>query len=177
MIETREQILERLLAKKEEFQKAIKRLMESQKEDVDLTEHEARHDESDQAQREIMLSSLYGLIEKKIQELRGIERLLELISHDEEFGICEECGEPIPLERLMAVPEATLCVPCQSLLERRSRARNLSATPTRGLKKLTDEGWEDLDETEALDAELRNAGIDVYPVTDLEPPDPQDLQE
>ena len=34
-----------------------------------------------------------------------------------EFGRCEECGKPIPEERLMVIPEATLCVPCQRELE------------------------------------------------------------
>ena len=28
------------------------------------------------------------------------------------FGYCEECGEPIPLPRLLAMPESTLCVEC-----------------------------------------------------------------
>lgn len=31
---------------------------------------------------------------------------------DPEFGYCEECGEEIPLPRLIAMPEATLCVSC-----------------------------------------------------------------
>jgi len=29
------------------------------------------------------------------------------------YGICESCGSPIPLERLRALPHATLCVPCK----------------------------------------------------------------
>jgi phage/conjugal plasmid C-4 type zinc finger TraR family protein len=29
------------------------------------------------------------------------------------YGICQECGQPIPAERLAARPEATLCVKCQ----------------------------------------------------------------
>jgi DnaK suppressor protein len=35
-----------------------------------------------------------------------------------EFGICEECEEEIPLERLQAIPWAAYCVPCQERLER-----------------------------------------------------------
>lgn len=30
------------------------------------------------------------------------------------YGICERCGESIPVERLMARPEARRCVPCAS---------------------------------------------------------------
>ena len=34
-----------------------------------------------------------------------------------EYGICEECGEQIPLKRLQAVPWAAYCVPCQERTE------------------------------------------------------------
>lgn len=31
---------------------------------------------------------------------------------DPDFGYCVECGEPIPVPRLFAMPESTLCVDC-----------------------------------------------------------------
>ena len=31
---------------------------------------------------------------------------------DPEFGYCVECGETIPVKRLLAMPESTLCVDC-----------------------------------------------------------------
>lgn len=34
------------------------------------------------------------------------------------YGTCEECGGPIPVARLVALPEAITCVPCQEQLER-----------------------------------------------------------
>ena len=34
-----------------------------------------------------------------------------------EYGICEECGEQIPIGRLKAMPFATLCVKCKSKKE------------------------------------------------------------
>jgi len=37
------------------------------------------------------------------------------------YGICADCGEPIPIERLEALPYATLCVRCQSTRERARR--------------------------------------------------------
>lgn len=37
---------------------------------------------------------------------------------DGEYGICSECGAAIPPKRLLAVPDATTCVACQSRLER-----------------------------------------------------------
>jgi phage/conjugal plasmid C-4 type zinc finger TraR family protein len=35
-----------------------------------------------------------------------------------EYGLCSECGAAIPSRRLLAVPDATTCVACQSRLER-----------------------------------------------------------
>jgi phage/conjugal plasmid C-4 type zinc finger TraR family protein len=34
---------------------------------------------------------------------------------------CERCGDPIPLERLHAVPDAQYCVDCQQRIERQGR--------------------------------------------------------
>ena len=31
---------------------------------------------------------------------------------DEDFGLCADCGEPIPMARLKAMPETILCVNC-----------------------------------------------------------------
>ena len=29
-----------------------------------------------------------------------------------EYGRCKSCGKPIPAERLEAIPDADMCVPC-----------------------------------------------------------------
>ena len=42
---------------------------------------------------------------------------LTLVS-DGQYGVCSECGVPIPSKRLLAVPDATTCVACQERLER-----------------------------------------------------------
>jgi RNA polymerase-binding protein DksA len=39
------------------------------------------------------------------------------------YGACTRCGDPIPAERLDAVPYATLCVSCKRAEERLERAR------------------------------------------------------
>ena len=36
---------------------------------------------------------------------------------DGEYGVCSECGAPVPPKRLMAIPDATTCVACQERLE------------------------------------------------------------
>ena len=44
-----------------------------------------------------------------------LERALTKIDHPD-FGQCRECEEPIPLARLMILPEADLCVRCAEAL-------------------------------------------------------------
>ncbi len=40
---------------------------------------------------------------------------------DDEYGECKKCGNDISLERLNAVPESPLCMPCMQQLEARRR--------------------------------------------------------
>ena len=49
--------------------------------------------------------------------LEKIERALARIDEGT-FGLCDECGEPIGLERLRVRPEATLCIRCKEAQER-----------------------------------------------------------
>jgi DnaK suppressor protein len=43
--------------------------------------------------------------------LAGLEYALTRLD-DPEFGYCAECGDPIPVKRLLSMPEAILCVHC-----------------------------------------------------------------
>ena len=36
-----------------------------------------------------------------------------------EYGLCARCREPIPIERLKAVPDAVMCVPCLESIRKR----------------------------------------------------------
>ena len=54
--------------------------------------------------------STMALITAK-NKLVKLEQALTTIDHPD-FGVCRECEEPIPLERLMIMPEADLCVGC-----------------------------------------------------------------
>lgn len=45
------------------------------------------------------------------QRILKLEAALQRID-DPGFGECEECGEPIPVARLLALPESELCVDC-----------------------------------------------------------------
>ena len=53
--------------------------------------------------------------------VRRSEDLNRALRHldDETYGICESCGNSIPPKRLLARPEAVLCLECQKESDRR----------------------------------------------------------
>lgn len=57
------------------------------------------------------------LAEVESRELASIENALELMRKGL-YGVCESCGDKIPMARLNALPYATLCIECQRELER-----------------------------------------------------------
>jgi DnaK suppressor protein len=65
-------------------------------------------------EREQEITLANNLLERITQVERAIERLGQ-----GNYGWCERCGNPIPVERLAAFPSATLCVTCKQLEERR----------------------------------------------------------
>ncbi len=54
--------------------------------------------------------------------LNQIEHALERVRSGG-YGMCEDCGQPIAPERLEWQPEATRCVGCQAVRDRRAGAR------------------------------------------------------
>jgi DnaK suppressor protein len=65
-------------------------------------------------------STAYHVMEIEQAELEQIDRALEAIE-DGTYGTCEECSGKIGLERLKALPFATLCIDCKRELERSSQ--------------------------------------------------------
>ena len=130
-----------LRARKEEVEKALALLVERQKEYKQSFSDATFIENLDQAEREIATNTYYTLLERKTRELKKIEYLISRMMKDEELGLCEECGEKIPKERLLIIPEANLCVPCQRELEKMDsrkksaeRFQNISLGKKKGLQ-------------------------------------------
>jgi phage/conjugal plasmid C-4 type zinc finger TraR family protein len=68
-------------------------------------------DEVDRAQRE-ETAYLQAAIAAALPAAGGVEQLLV-----DGVIVCAECGEPIPLARLAALPSACRCVVCQAEAE------------------------------------------------------------
>jgi len=69
-------------------------------------------DEIDLATGEISRELEAKMSMRQQKQLKEIQEALERLKQGE-YGICEDCGEPIPEQRLRLFPAAKLCVRCQ----------------------------------------------------------------
>jgi DnaK suppressor protein len=72
--------------------------------------------------REMSFATRSLLVERANKLADALERL-----RDGEYGLCEECGEPIAPARLRAMPEVERCVRCQDRLERSRQFEHVGA--------------------------------------------------
>ncbi len=77
-------------------------------------------DEGDLAVSEVSLSLSLRLQERQTHLLQKIDRALGKIE-DGSFGLCEQCEEPLHINRLVARPVANLCISCKEEEENRER--------------------------------------------------------
>jgi len=77
-------------------------------------------DEMDAASSEISLAFLGRLRERERHLLSKIDEALAKIENNQ-YGLCESCGEEIGVKRLEARPVAELCIDCKSEQERLER--------------------------------------------------------
>jgi DnaK suppressor protein len=155
-------IMKGLELKKQELLKTLDSLMKARREyEGQLTAGDFI-EEADGAQREISAYSQFNLIERKNKELRRIDYLLSRAAEEQDFGLCEECGARIPKERLLLVPEATLCVACQRELE---KSDSRTSTASQSTEFIPTRREESLDTTEAPEEE--DEGLVEYSIDDL----------
>lgn len=80
------------------------------------TSHDEVGDDYDKASQEREREMDIIITAQEKNRLQSIDDALRRIEEGS-YGICEECGEKIPKQRLKALPFATLCVSCKSAKE------------------------------------------------------------
>ncbi len=61
-----------------------------------------------------------------LDDMAQVDRALDRLAHGS-YGLCDDCGQPIPPKRLEARPTATLCVSCQAKREAQApRSRQIT---------------------------------------------------
>lgn len=96
------------------------RLLDEMKDNPDVTP-----DDNDRASKESEFSMVLRGRDRERQLMSKINQALRRIDNGN-FGYCDECGEPIGLERLKARPVATLCIECKNLQEEFEKSGGIS---------------------------------------------------
>lgn len=79
-------------------------------------------DPTDRATLESDRNAQLRIRDRERKLLSKIDEALERIE-DGSYGICEECGEAISVERLLARPVTTMCIECKADQENAERRR------------------------------------------------------
>lgn len=100
-------------------------LGEAQKAVSDLTDTEATFpDPTDRASFESNMSYKLRIKDRERKLIPKIRDALERLEKGT-YGICEECGEEISEERLLARPVTTLCIKCKTRQEHEEKLKGV----------------------------------------------------
>lgn len=115
--ELQEKFRKQLTEKKDEI------LHEAGKTLSDMTDQSTNiPDPNDRATVESGRSFELRIRDRERKLLSKIEAAIQRIE-DGEFGLCEECGEPIGEKRLQARPVTTLCIDCKTIQENKEKSQ------------------------------------------------------
>jgi len=109
----------RLEAEKEQLSSMLE-LHQQERENIRLSEASAERSpdptSADGGSMAFELEKELTLDENTKHLLNQVEHALALIKK-KKYGNCENCGEPIPVARLEAIPYSTICKNCAELIE------------------------------------------------------------
>ncbi len=97
-------------------------------------------DEIDLATGEISRELDAKISMRQHKQVKEIEDALERIKYGE-YGMCEDCGENIPEQRLKLFPAARFCVRCQEEADRQEKLRNEHGFRAGGWRDETDSSY------------------------------------
>ena len=78
-------------------------------------------DPVDQAAQELSQNNVFRIRSRESRLIKKIRECLQAID-DGTYGICEDCEEPIAIERLRARPVTRYCITCKSRREAYEKA-------------------------------------------------------
>ncbi len=87
-------------------------------------------DEGERSSHEQLASVAHGRSTSELHQLRDIDDALSRIQTGD-YGVCQNCEEPIDPARLEAIPEAELCIACA---EEEAREHSMRRSPELGVR-------------------------------------------
>jgi RNA polymerase-binding transcription factor len=108
-------IKDRLLAERERILNKARDTLQT----INEVNADNLNDEVDLATQEEGERVSLKLRDREAKLVSKIDKTLDHLENDSDnFGVCDECGLPIGLKRLLARPVATLCIGCKEEQER-----------------------------------------------------------
>lgn len=111
-----------------QHRQALEQAMHDQLGELGRIEHareqllqEADGESAHDADREVDLARS----DSDLDALRHVNEALQRLSRGE-YGLCQDCAQAIPFERLQLSPEVTRCIACQQALEKKSGSHHSS---------------------------------------------------
>src|SRR5579885_23863 len=105
----REMLREMLVRTRDETYQRIQEIRAEQEQESDI----APGDEMDAARAAADFETHAGLIANAELRLKDLDDALARLGEGR-YGVCADCNQPIPVERLIAVPFALYCVKCEA---------------------------------------------------------------
>ena len=109
---------QRLLAKRQALLQLIAEQRGGKMSRAEVASDHFGHTEDYRAQINTERELEFAISEQETAELITIDNALQRIKAGT-YGLCVDCKAEIPTDRLLAVPEAALCLCCQDKLEHR----------------------------------------------------------
>jgi DnaK suppressor protein len=106
-----------LEAKKTALLADLRKSMGEQRAESGRMSFEIAQDDGDKSVEDHGLHVQSAVQSMKSEQLDDIEQALKKLSEGS-YGICEECGSEIPLQRLKIQPAASYCVACQEEIDK-----------------------------------------------------------
>ncbi len=116
---------EALAAREQALRSDIRREISSQDEYVQLASEVP--DPGDLSFANLSVDLGNAAVTRDLHELRAVELARKRMDSGT-YGECASCGYPIPFERLLAMPSADRCAPCQENFERTHHDGHRGAT-------------------------------------------------
>lgn len=107
----------RLRTRATQLRAEIQSTLERSADETHVRIAEQARDAEDDSFSNLIVDLNLAEIERDVDELRRIDTALQRFTAGT-YGVCSNCGQPIPKQRLLAEPTALRDVHCQELYER-----------------------------------------------------------
>ncbi|MFO7807570.1 MAG: TraR/DksA C4-type zinc finger protein [Candidatus Moraniibacteriota bacterium] len=108
-----EEFKERLLEEKKKLEKELGRIAYKEEDgDYEAKYEDYGREREDNAEEVEDYTNRIGITESLEKDLENVENALQKIKEGT-YGICENCNEEVPIERLKVYPAARNCITCK----------------------------------------------------------------